>query len=534
MSQGPITSQKLKIVESFAAQMASRDIRYCLWKSNEHLDAALAGNTDLDVLFDEEQRPSVVEALASAGFLEFKPIRMRRYPYIEDYLGLDPGTGKLVHVHAHFRLIVGESNVKSFHLPWEGEVLRTRILDSRSEICLANPENELLLLLVRTAIKARFRSAQEVVTLSSKSRVWSKEVREYEWLRERSSLKAVCALSERLLGAASVPPVRTLLEGLNGEALSELYVAGDLERFRNRSRSRAWLARWGTSTALKLGDRLRRRGLIDIPVRRTAPEKAGIIVAILGADGSGKSTLTKNMAHLLSKKIDVLSLYLGSGQGTSSWMRWPLIVMRRQLARQSRGSERGASKPRGDASVKKPLKAWLRDFGMSLWAVALAAEKRRKIYRAGRARSRGMIVVTDRYPQCTIEGYNDGPLLAHYAGHRWALLRWLSRWERACYDPAQNPQPDLVIKLVGTPEVLQLRRNDMDVAAIAHKQDGILRISFHPDTKVVQINAEDTVDQVLVNALSEVSHTLLDVRRTSEHRRLGILPPITTPGELIS
>jgi hypothetical protein len=47
------------------------DIRYCHWKSNEHLLAGLAGETDLDLLFDRRQFGEVTILLAQCGFRRF-------------------------------------------------------------------------------------------------------------------------------------------------------------------------------------------------------------------------------------------------------------------------------------------------------------------------------------------------------------------------------------------------------------------------------------------------------------------------------
>ena len=43
---------KLKLAASLFVDLADKDVRYVHWKSNEHLDAALRGETDLDLLID--------------------------------------------------------------------------------------------------------------------------------------------------------------------------------------------------------------------------------------------------------------------------------------------------------------------------------------------------------------------------------------------------------------------------------------------------------------------------------------------------
>ena len=46
----------LTTVARLAERLHGAGIRYCHWKSNEHLDASVAGLTDLDVLVEEPAR----------------------------------------------------------------------------------------------------------------------------------------------------------------------------------------------------------------------------------------------------------------------------------------------------------------------------------------------------------------------------------------------------------------------------------------------------------------------------------------------
>ena len=58
----------VSILSEVVSMFNERGIRYCHWKSNEHLAAAVAADTDLDVLFDESERVPVEEVLADTGF----------------------------------------------------------------------------------------------------------------------------------------------------------------------------------------------------------------------------------------------------------------------------------------------------------------------------------------------------------------------------------------------------------------------------------------------------------------------------------
>ena len=127
-------------------------------------------------------------------------------------------------------------------------------------------------------------------------------------------------------------------------------------------------------------------------------------MALLGCDGSGKSTHIKEIAEWLSWKLDVLPIYFGSGDGPGSLLRWPLKLAADIMRRKGpTGMSKASMRLRDDVS-------WYKRFGRVPWALFLAMEKRKKLKRLWRARNRGMIVLCDRFPQNQIKGFNDGPL----------------------------------------------------------------------------------------------------------------------------
>jgi ABC-type hemin transport system ATPase subunit len=63
-----------------------------------------------------------------------------------------------------------------------------------------------------------------------------------------------------------------------------------------------------------LGGVNRRLLQLPVPLRRTHPA-GGRIIAFLGPDGSGKSTLVQEIRRWLAWKLDIYPLYFGSGAG---------------------------------------------------------------------------------------------------------------------------------------------------------------------------------------------------------------------------
>jgi thymidylate kinase len=129
---------------------------------------------------------------------------------------------------------------------------------------------------------------------------------------------------------------------------------------------------------------------------------------------------------------------------------------------------------------------------LMVWAVAVAVDKRKKLAAARRGINRGLIVLADRYPQNQILGFNDGPLLTRLT----VVPHWLRRFEGATYALARRLPPDLVIKLVVTPETAARREPKMDPAVIRERIAALQRLEF-PGARVVCVDAEQPLAEVI-------------------------------------
>jgi hypothetical protein len=451
---GSVEGGRLYIVRNLIRLFETEAVLYCHWKSNEHLKAAVCGDTDLDILFEEGKQARIVALLRQAGFAHFRSVWFRRYPAIEDFIGIDSEKGKVVHVHAHFQLVLGEKLVKSYRLPWEDDLLRTRVWDEEHEIYRSDAVWEMLLLVLREAIKWTGGAKHAEPNPFTRSGAG----REMTWLKEGCHLQDLHKLAATYCGSHSCRVIdRLYREGLSSSALEELrrLILPGFQRYRRLS---PWQAT-GICLIRKLSDPLsrglRKTILPTLRIQRTTLGD-GLIIAILGADGSGKSTVATEVTRELSRKVAALRLYMGSGNGSSSILRWPLYAVSRCLCR-ARGNRMGQVGQKPGVPEEQP--AWTlrkvlgRVFHLT-WALAVAWEKRTKLKRAWQARRKGILVVCDRFPQADIEGYNDGPLLGHLSKSRLPFLRWLGCWERSSYTRTARYPPDLVLRLLLRPEVL--------------------------------------------------------------------------------
>jgi len=476
-------------------------IRYCHWKSNQHLHASLVGKTDVDILVDRRAIVPLTRILGETNFKRFVVNPGRGYPGIEDYVGFDTATGTLTHLHVHYQLTLGEKFLKGHRLPWEELFLASRRLDPEHGIYVAEPNLELVVLVVRAVMKLRARDA--IMETFGRRYFDGGMLRELRWLADRSDRGRLLEVAARLVGERAARLLPGMLEGL-GPSVGQLRTFGrladpSLREYRlhgtaaavRQMATREWGVIWWKVKNWYLG----------APTRstRTLPQ-GGLTVAFLGPDGAGKSTLTEAIAEWLSREVAVVLTYGGSGKGSASLPRrflQGLAAMRRRVAAARSGSAGTSPPPDGGYArriEKKPSLARL------VWVLSLARERRRRAQQARRAKGRGMIVLSDRLPQSQFPGWNDGPRLTRWLeGESW-VRRLAARREQAAFNLAELSPPDLVVKLRVSPEVASRRKPETPPEQVRTGIDMVSRLQFPPTTRVLELDAEQPLDQVVLQA----------------------------------
>ena len=500
----------LQIVNKLTEQLELENICYCHWKSNEHVDAAVQGKTDLDVLVDKAKKEQLEQVLPEIGFKYFEAIPCRRYRDIEDYLAIDEKTGALVHLHLHYQLELGEKQLKGYHLPWEELILSSRIYDREHKIYIAEPNIEIILLIVRAALKVRNRD--RLKSWLGYDYFKGDFIREFKWLKERIEFSQVKQLSTTLLGENATKLILdAIVDNANLKQLLSPHnaIRSTLKKYRYYHPVVAMGLRWNRESK-DLAHKILTRAFHAHIVTRRTPAKGGTVVAVLGADGSGKSTVISEVADSLSKKLDVLPVYLGSGDGKASIWRQPLIWMAKTAKAARSYNFANAAKSNTQAGFKSTQKkSIISRLNKLLWAITLTYEKQNKLKQAYLAKERGMIVICDRYPQSQILGFNDGPLLMSSKDNSAQLLQYLQQWEFKSYQHmAETMPPDIVIKLNVTPETALARKSETPPEIICKKVVAVQELKFPTQTNVITIDADQPLNNVLVTAKRAVWESL--------------------------
>lgn len=502
----------LRVLTALFERLHADGFVYCHWKSNEHLLPALAGQTDLDLLVERNAAGTLAQTVCSMGFKRFVVKPGRGYPGIEDYLGFDPDTGRLTHLHIHYQLTVGAKFLKGHRLPWESEVLAGRVLDEAHGVYVADPNMELLVLVVRAAMKIRTRDV--LGSFLGRTSLPRKVTTELPWLVERIDPERLRALAVRLVGERAAGRLFALIAS-DRPTLPQLRAFGAsvhpaLSEYRIYPPVRARLRRWATewTTFWHIVGAYARHG------RRTSgrtPPQGGLTVAIVGADGAGKSTVTREMARWLAREVSTVAVYGGSGRGSASWSRRALqfLIRLRRRVRPARPVPVAApDTPPPPRAARGARLTGLRGLVAIASTLLLARERRRKSHQVRRARGSGKVVICDRLPQGQFPGLNDGPRLSHWLDGGGALQRLAARAELAAIRAAELLPPDLVIKLHVSPEVALARHADTPPDEVRRKIEIVRRLRYPAATVVADVVADRPLPDVLLEVKRLIWETL--------------------------
>ena len=219
-------------------------------------------------------------------------------------------------MHVQYLLVLGERYAKNYILPLEHAFLDDVTYIDTMPVPPAAVE--LAVLATRALLKYRFRDVVKDALAVRSPGVPIETRDEIAWLEGRTTREELRARLESDLGVLPVDPVCAFLETIErgrGSGIELFRLRCGLRRalrpYRRRSYVRARLA-------YARGTWLRRRRLRGAPPDlRMMPAEGGTCVALVGSDGSGKSTMAKGIDIWLGWKLQTRVHYMGSKQPSS-------------------------------------------------------------------------------------------------------------------------------------------------------------------------------------------------------------------------
>ena len=218
------------------------------------------------------------------------------------------------------------------------------------------------------------------------------------------------------------------------------------------------------------------------------------LIAVVGSDGTGKSTLTADLVRNLQNKRVTERRYLGliSGEDGDKIKRLPVIGvwLERRLAAKSDKTQRMSNKP-------PALWAALIMYGFSLWRSS-------NLQKAIRLAQSGVLVISDRYPQAEISGfYYDGPGIGVERAKGWLMSR-LAESERRLYQQMALIRPQLILRLDIDVDTAYARKPDHSYEELEDKISAMVRIQYN-GSRIIELDARAPYDEVLAKALDSIT-----------------------------
>ena len=470
----------LRTCKDFFDDLDEHGVRYCHWKSNEHLDDAVDGKTDLDILIKIDDKKLFQAAVNRFDFKCILSPPDKQFPSLEDYLGFDVESGRLIHLHVHYHLILGQKYIKNHHLPIES-LFFDNLIQKRG-VCIPCPELELIILIIRAHMKAGYWSlAKQAIKnmLGAKYTAFPVNIEiEFRKLYQASDAKKFSTI----LKESGLPlGERQCIVFLNRLVahklrfyhilLGHFQILHDFRGYR-RDTSINVLLSYISRSALNLS--LVKRVLA--PKRKTLPG-LGRDFSIVGADGSGKSTLIKDLEEWLSWKLAVKSYYYGIPKDAYRAIRTFLTRLFRKM---------------GLSSLQSVLD--------NLFWLHVARYRKNVSDKVARDVAKGRLVLTDRFPLREFRRMDepmDNPRID--VAKIW-LGRNLSEWEKNFYNQIHNPDRVFVLQV----DISELRKRKTDLPLHTHQQKVAAVNNIKGADNVILINANVPYDDVLLQVKREI------------------------------
>jgi thymidylate kinase len=378
------------------------------------------------LLVDSQSWADFVEVISGLGFKLALPPAGREAAGILHYYGLDQRTGALIHLHVYQRLVIGLPWRTHYRLPLERALLESATLrDGASGVFkTAAPELELIVAVLRLSLRHMLRD-----TLRREPPRWlDGALSEVDRLEDNVAPEVVFAALRKHLPEVGVSLFTRCRAAIQPSSTTWQRIRTSMALKRALSAHRTRPAPFGL--AEQLWSRVRPSG------QRLAG--GGAVVALLGGDGSGKSTCADALEAWLSPSLATLHAHLGRPTRSLATL---VVGGLLRLSRRSRAVPRLAAH-------------------LELLRFACTARDRYALYRkAHRFASAGGVAICERYPLregWALAGPSEAQGQALAADSRFATR--VRKLERRYYE--RMAAPDLTFLLQLDPDTAVSRKTN--------------------------------------------------------------------------
>ena len=285
-------------IYNFFKNLDELKIKYAVWKNINSLDLSFNGlfNFDLYVSLDDYKK---FHNLAKSQKLIKLNNQINKIKFIEHFYILGKNN-KIFHIHVYYKIITGESFLKEYELPLEDLILRNRIRHKYYDIWIINDELNACIFIIRHFLKTG--------SLISRN-LYLKDIKKYtsEWNsisnKKKESFKNFQFLNSSLLEKSN-------LFNNNFKLPNQL----DSLKFRYYFRK---FCRYKYPTLIVKRQIILINQFLNkyIFKKKKFFDSFGMIISFCGVDGSGKTTMKKDITKIFEDFITTNSYHIGKPQG---------------------------------------------------------------------------------------------------------------------------------------------------------------------------------------------------------------------------
>lgn len=394
-------------------EMDAAGISWVSWKNNHEIALCLDGKSDLDIYVPRHHSKDMQSVFLKNGWVRLDNV-FQKFPWVYHYY-LVGQSGKIYHLHVYSKVVTGESAIKEYVLPLDDYLISNRIKGDYG-VWILNPEAQAYVFAVRHLLKgagiaSRYRYSKELDSYRKEAAELPLNVA-FDGAEKPISLCGFYGASGLKEKEISLPK---LAASLKFRFLCYPYLRGGLLSPHLR-RIRFQFFRVINRVFLR-----RKKVFLD----------GGVVVAVTGADGSGKSTMLEGSYQALGRFISVKKFHIGKPL--------PRIIDRfiSLLSSFNKGKNGSNAVAYSDHKTSKASSV-----SLAIISSLVAFFRMRMAIRCQAYARNGFLVLVDRWPTSEL-GKMDGPRIRISERSGWAV-RWLMAFERWAY--SRMPRADLCIR----------------------------------------------------------------------------------------
>jgi thymidylate kinase len=445
------------LLQRLATALESSGVKYCQWKGHWSGHRWSTGFGDVDLLVARGELSRFRALVGELGFKPAQPQGHRIIPGVESYFGYDPAVPRLLHLHVHYQLVLGDYWKPVYRIPFERELLDRSVPGRLFRI--PAPTDQFLVFVLRLMLR---QVGRPLLSLQTR---WTSGVQiQLDSLEAGSNREELAALLKRHLNL-DCSVFDRCVRSLRGEcgtlerAILPWLMHRQLRAHARRPPAAAVLSAAAEKLVAALGQGGRRAHLSD----------GGAVFALIGGDGAGNSTCARELVRWLEPAFPTMPADLENPPRSLT-----TLVVGAALELQHRIARR----------LKRPNRAG--ELIELLRHLCTARDRHRLYLRVQRFAAAGGIAICEGYPIEQNRALVGPAIPGLLTGQIGPAAAWVRRVEVAYYQRILRPDAICVLRL--DPE-LAVQRNPNEPADSVRARS---RIIWETDWRLTGAHVVDT------------------------------------------